>query len=78
MGILYVPSPRSFGNDYYWCNSHHKYVYILLYQNLTVLRKVYIFSFLLQEVYKTQVLQHHLVDGLAIQLLTIPGWCLLS
>jgi len=50
MGILYVPSPRSFGNDYYWCNSHHKYVYILSYQNLTVLRKVYIFIFLLQEV----------------------------
>uniref|UniRef100_A0A0A9GV17 Uncharacterized protein n=1 Tax=Arundo donax TaxID=35708 RepID=A0A0A9GV17_ARUDO len=24
MGILYVPYPRSFCNDQYWCNGHHK------------------------------------------------------
>jgi hypothetical protein len=40
MGLLYVPYPRSFCNDYYWCNGHHKYAYIfLLYQDFYCIEK---------------------------------------
>ena len=47
MGILYVPYPRSFCDDYYWCNGHHKYVYIfLLYQDFDCIEKTSFIIFL--------------------------------
>ena len=47
MGILYVPYPRSFCYDYYWCNGHHKYVYIfLLYQDFDCIEKTSFIIFL--------------------------------